>query len=150
MYAATALERCGHQPGVRIRSNVLGRESDEAIQWQPRFPGHDRLLDWKRVTEDGAECIALLIVGTYCKWNVVRRLQSRLRERADWLVEIASSGEQIVLEVSGTDRGPFEPIIRQKMGQAGASPIKTSHSAACVVRFREPMAELRSDHDFGT
>lgn len=149
VYAATALERCGHRSGVGLALTVFGRSVEEALSWQARSPDDIRMVDINRVTEDGAECIALLVVGTHCQWTAVRRMQCRLGERADWIVEVSSSGEQIALEVSGTDRGAFEPRIRQKVAQAKATPVVVSRMAACVVRFADPKAELRSSHDSG-
>jgi len=102
------------------------------------------MLDMNRVTEDGAECLALLIAGLHCRWRALRRQQWRLGEGADWLVQELPSGREVVLEVSGTDAGPFEPRIRKKKAQAMlANP--GGPAAACVVRFLEPKAALWSD-----
>jgi hypothetical protein len=147
MYAATALERSGHCPGVSLALTVFGRSIGEALSWRVRSPDDVRMVDTNRVTEDGAECIALLVVGTHCQWTAVRRMQWRLGERADWIVEEASSGEQIAIEVSGTERGAFEPRIRQKLAQAEATPVVASRVAACMVRFADPKAELRTSHE---
>jgi hypothetical protein len=71
----------------------------------------------------------------------VRRLQSQLGEGADWLLEEAGTKRRIVLEVSGTDEGPFERRVREKSRQAALAALRGA-PAACVVRFLEPKALL--------
>lgn len=68
----------------------------------------------------------------------VRRLQPG--ESADWLLE-NDAGERIVLEISGTDDGPFYPRVRQKRGQAALASAR-GLPAVSVVRFLEPRAML--------
>jgi hypothetical protein len=144
MYASVALERQHHAPGVGFAVVVRGQSKEEVLVWRERLPSEAPMLDMNRVTEDGAECLALLVAGTHCRWRALRRLQWRLGEGADWLVEELPSGAEIVLEVSGTDAGPFERRIRQKKAQAiAANP--GGRVAACVVRFLEPKATLWSD-----
>lgn len=145
MYAAIALERQRHVSGVEFLVTVSNTLVNETIVWRKRKAKDASMLDMNRVTEDGAECLALLVVGQQCSWRAVRRLQSRLRQRADWLVEIPS-GETLAFEVSGTESGPFERRIREKKAQAEAA-AQAGGAAACVVRFLEPKAKLWSDHD---
>lgn len=146
MYGSVALERQRHAPGVDFVASIRGRTVNETLVWRVRSANDAQMVDINRVTADGAECLALLIVGLHCSWRAVRRLQWRLGEGADWLVEEAASGEGIVLEVSGTDEGPLEPRIRKKKAQAQAA-AGACHAAACVVRFLEPTATLWNDHD---
>ena len=87
------------------------------------------MLDIRRATEDGAECVALGLIGHHCRsWRLVRRLQSCFGEGADWLFEDIESGAKLVLEISGTDDGPFEHRLGAKMGQA------SSEGIICVAR----------------
>lgn len=95
--------------------------------------------DFNRVTEEGAEALALALTGRRCGWKVKRRLQSRLSEGADWL--IGSGGQNVIVEVGGTDEGDLEMLYKRKVTQAqGASWPKGTARAACVVRFVEPKA----------
>jgi hypothetical protein len=73
----------------------------------------------------------------------VRRLQSNAGEGADWLAE-NDAGQAIVLEISGTDDGPFEPRVPTKQSQALRAARKSGASpAVCLVRFLEPKAMLK-------
>jgi hypothetical protein len=141
--AAVALER-RYQPGVRLAAVVRGLPLEIGLVWRPRRPKDASMLDAKRATEDGAECIALALLGHDTSWRLVRRLQSRLGEGADWLVKDPKTGHCTVLEISGTDDGPFERRLRSKVMQA-RSAASGRGAAACVVRFLEPRAELYTD-----
>jgi hypothetical protein len=99
------------------------------------------MLDIDRATQDGAEGVTLGLIGRHRPWRLIRRLQPRYTERADWLVEDADSGDRLVLEISGTDRGAMEPRLREKTAQAKLSPAARL-AAACVVRFLAPSAAL--------
>jgi len=145
MCAAIALERQNHAPGVAFAVSLNDELTDETLVWRKRAPHDATMVDMNRATEDGAECLALLVVGRHCAWRVIRRLHSRRRERADWIVE-DQSGREIALEVSGTDAGPFEPRVRQKTAQARAAALG-GDAASCVVRFLEPKATLWTDHE---
>jgi hypothetical protein len=100
-----------------------------------------------RVTEEGAVAIALALSARHCRWRVVRCLQSRLSEGADWLM-IDAEERRVVLEVGGTDEGRLEALLSAKLGQARRS-LFARHGtpAACVVRFADPRARLQSDHE---
>jgi hypothetical protein len=80
----------------------------------------------------------------YRKWRLVRRLQSEDGEGADWLVVDPQSGEEFLLEVSGTDEGPFERRVREKRAQASQAALAAGRGkpAVSVVRFLEPKAML--------
>jgi hypothetical protein len=138
--AALALQRRGHAPRVKLLLAVGASVFEEALAWEPRSGVH--MLDERRVTEDGAECVALTILGHHRgHWRLVRRLQPRRKERADWLLEDTASGQEIVLEISGTDEGPFEPRVREKRSQAALA-ARGRRPAVSVVRFLEPQAML--------
>ena len=138
-YAALALQR-RHKPGVKLSLVIAGKEIDEALTWRPR--PSTTLVDTKRATEDAAECVALAIVGHHRKWRIVRRLQSELGEGADWLMLNTESGQEIVLEISGTDAGPFETRVRKKRSQAALAATVRGTPAVSVVRFSDPKAML--------
>ena len=143
--AAVALER-RHRPGVHLTGTVEGLTIDEQVRWRARTPGAAVYEDLNRVTEEGAEAIALALALLHRGWRVERRLQSRLAEGADWLLVDASSGSEIVLEVSGTDEQDLTVLFGRKLDQARRSPFAgVGTPAACVVRFLEPSAKLASD-----
>jgi len=145
MCAAIALERQRHAPGVGFAVSVNDELIAETLVWRKRAPHDATMVDMNRATEDGAECLALLVIGRHCSWRAVRRLHSRRREHADWIVE-DQSGREIALEVSGTDAGPFGQRVRQKTAQAKAAALGGA-AASCVVRFLEPKATLWSDDE---
>jgi hypothetical protein len=49
--------------------------------------------------------------------------------------------ETIVLEISGTDKGPFEARVREKRGQVALA-ARRGRPLVSVVRFLEPKAML--------
>lgn len=136
-HAAIALQR-RHRPGVELATSVNGESIREVLTWRPATESDAVMVDAKRATEEGAECIALALVGRFRQWRIVRRLQPG--ESADWLLE-NDAGELIVLEISGTDDGPFNPRVRQKRGQAALASAR-GLPAVSVVRFLEPRAML--------
>ena len=143
--AAVALER-RHPPGVHLVGSVQGAPIDEEIRWRPRQPNAAAYQDLNRVTEEGAEAIALSLACTHRGWRVQRRLQARLAEGADWLMVDPSTRVEVVLEVGGTDEQDLETLFDRKIAQARRSPFAAVGTpAACVVRFLQPSAKLRSD-----
>lgn len=100
---------------------------------------HDR----DRVTEDGAEAVALATVHRSRGWRVVRRLQRR--HNADWLLE--QTGEErslrFALEVSGVGRGGIAGRLREKLEQVAKSPDVDERWAG-VVGFEQPAVALHS------
>jgi hypothetical protein len=68
-YAAVALQR-RYRPGVALAISIDDGEVVEALTWRPRTATDAQMVDTRRATEDGAECIALSIVE-----------RSRLRRR---------------------------------------------------------------------
>ncbi|KYF76810.1 hypothetical protein BE11_22365 [Sorangium cellulosum] len=138
--AAVALER-RHEPSVLMALALAGRSIEEVLVWRKRGAAAADKIDEKRATEDGAEAVALGIVGHHRpQWRLVRRLQSRRRERADWLFA-GSDGAFVVLEISGTDAAAIGPRESEKRAQAASSTV-ARRAAACVVRFLEPRASL--------
>jgi len=144
--ACVALER-RHSPGVVLDATIHQASLREEIRWT-RLPARvASTQDILRVTEEGAVAIALALSARHCRWRVIRALQSRLGEGADWLM-VDGANQRIVLEVSGTDEGHLGPLLSMKMEQARNSIFaRRCRPAACVVRFVEPRALLQSDHE---
>lgn len=142
---AVALQR-RHTPGVHLTGAVSDETLDEEVHWTP-VEGAALFEDIKKVTEEGAEALALaLAVRCGGAWTITRRLQQRLGEGADWLL-VDESGAEMVLEVSGTDEGDLDARLKAKTQQAKESMYSRTAGgrgipAACVVRFLEPKAVL--------
>ena len=136
--AVIALER-RHQPGVALQLELAEGDVSEQLMWQPRPASDARMMEAKRATEDGAECIALAVAHQHRGWRLLRRLQSGSAEHADWLLEESATGRKIVLEISGTDEGPLERRVRDKRGQAALA-ARMGAPVASVIRFLEPRA----------
>ncbi len=139
--AALALERNAHEPGVSISLDLERVRSRGSIAW-PRVgtSGIDQ-HDNNRLTEDGAEVVALALAHRYRSWRVFRRMQRE--EHADWLLEDIHGGvcQFVALEVSGVDRGSIAARLSQKLVQVGKNTI-VDQRWACVVGFEEPTAAL--------
>jgi len=144
--ARVALER-RHSPGVTLDATVHSAPEREELRWSKLPARIASTQDNLRVTEEGAVAIALALSARHCRWRVVRCLQSRLGEGADWLM-IDALKRHVVLEVGGTDEGSLGALLSVKMEQARNSIFsRRSRPAACVVRFVEPRALLQSDHE---
>lgn len=144
--ACVALER-RHAPGVTLDVALHGAPEREEIRWSKLPAGVAGTQDDLRVTEEGAVAIALALSARHCQWRVVRCLQSRLGEGADWLM-IDAAERRVILEVGGTDEGRLEALLSAKLEQARRSPFSPRGTpAACVVRFVDPRALLWSDHE---
>lgn len=146
--AVIALQR-RHRPGVRLTGEMPGRKLDKELRWKVRDAAASSYEDMNRVTEEGAEAIALALACSDGPLVVERRLQSRLAEGADWLLRDRLTGSRVVLEVGGTDEQDLAALLERKVAQARRSPFSSkSAPAACVVRFLEPRAILwRDDGD---
>ena len=99
--------------------------------------------DANRITEDGAEAIALAVAHKTKAWRVVRRLQRE--EHADWLLEHQDNGVRklVALEVSGVDKGTIRDRLREKLAQVTKS-SDVDQRCAGVVGFQQPEAALLS------
>ena len=138
--AAMALERNGHAPGVRVSLDLEHVLSNGSLLWSHADMSMIEMHDHNRITEDGAEAVALALAHRHRAWRVVRRMQRR--ERADWLLEDVR-GNEIALEVSGVDRGNIAGRLSQKVRQ-GAKKADIGQRWASVVGFEEPAVALRS------
>lgn len=135
---AVALDR-RHQPGVTMGIDLFGLVTEARVSWRSPPTGAATMLDRKRVTELGAEAIALVIVHEARGWVASRRLQEG--EFADWLL-VDRNGQKVALEVSGTDGESVEARIREKLAQVAKCEAGEMR-AACVVRFLEPTTLAR-------
>lgn len=141
--AALSLQQNGHESPAGIRLDVERTVTRGMLSW----PGSDLSVldqhDSKRLTEDGAEAIALALGHRARGWRIVRRLQQG--EHADWLLE--EPGEQaslrIALEVSGVARGSITSRLTQKLEEVSESEDVDQRWAG-VVGFQQPVAALRS------
>lgn len=138
---ALALQRRDHVPGCPLEVTFQGVAS----------PGLVAFLDWvtvplitstqfdrHRVTEDGAEAVALALVSASRSWSIRRRLQRG--ESGDCLMEDPQD-RMVVLEVSGID-GPLDhQRLEEKLRQVSKSTV-APHRSACVVAFTPPAASL--------
>ena len=139
--AALALERNDHASGVEISLDLERVLSSSLLSW----PGADLSKidqhDHNRITEDGAEAVALALVHRHRAWRVIRRMQRE--EHADWLLEDAREGRRriVALEVSGVDRGSIVARLSEKLTQVSKS-VDVDQRWAGVVGFEEPVAAL--------
>jgi hypothetical protein len=139
--AALALERNAHASGVRVSLDLERVLSSGLLSW----PGADLSTidqhDHNRITEDGAEAVALALGHRHRAWRVIRRMQRE--EHADWLLEDANEGGRrvIALEVSGVDRGSIGSRLSEKLAQVAKS-VDVDERWAGVVGFEEPTAAL--------
>lgn len=141
--AALGLERNGHEPGVAIALDVDRITNSGRLSWQTADLTKIDQHDSNRITEDGAEAIALVLAHRGRGWRVVRRLQKE--EHADWLLEQTEEERRqvIALEVSGVDRGSIKGRLRVKLAQVAKS-FDVDQRWAGVVGFEQPTAALRS------
>jgi hypothetical protein len=144
--AALALERNHHTPGANAswdwnRVAVNGR-----FVWPTPDSHAITQHDVHRITEDGAEAVALVLVHRHTRWRVVRRLQRE--EYADWLLEDYSNGrrELIAFEVSGVDNGSIANRVAEKLAQVSRSK-DVDQKWVGVVGFERPNACLCSTLD---
>ena len=138
--AALALERSRHKSGVRFAMDLERVITSGLLSWPVADLGKVGQHDYNRITEDGAEAVAL--VGAYQarKWRVVRRMQRE--EYGDWRLEDAG-GQEIALEVSGVDRGSIVKRLSEKLAQVAKS-MEVDQRWAGVVGFEKPTIALRS------
>lgn len=139
--AALALERNGHASGVSVALNLDLVLSNCFLSW----PGADLNKidqhDHNRITEDGAEAVALAL-GSLCReWRIIRRMQRE--EHADWLLEDLRAGKRqvVALEVSGVDKGSIVARLSEKLAQVSKS-TDVHQRWAGVVGFEDPTATL--------
>ena len=135
--AALGLERNGHGSGVEISVDVERLVTEGVLSWPAvdfsRLDQHDH----HRVTEEGAEAVALVLAHEDRGWRVVRRMQRE--EYADWLLEELDeeSRRLVALEVSGVNRGSLKKRLAEKLEQVAKS-VDVHQRWAGVVGFEKP------------
>ncbi|HEV7667609.1 MAG TPA: hypothetical protein VGS22_03730 [Thermoanaerobaculia bacterium] len=141
--AALSLQSNGHASPVDIRLDVDGTVTHGGLTWPSSDSDFLEQHDSKRLTEDGAEAIALALSYQARGWRVVRRMQQG--ESADWLLEGPSKGtrQRIALEVSGVARGSITSRLTEKLAQVTKSE-DVDEQWAGIVGFEEPVTALRS------
>ena len=136
---ALALARAKHAPGVLARVENAGEVGQAMIRWAPPpdVPLALDLSDGKRVTEDGAEAIALAFVHARSGWTVRRRIQQG--GSGDWLLTSPSKTKMaLALEVSGTVTDDARGRLTVKLAQVAGVTEKRCVRAAVVVGFQRP------------
>jgi hypothetical protein len=147
--AALALGRSGHASGVSLTVALDGTSDLLALRWVDVDLRELLLYDYNRITEDGAEAVALAVGHCYRGWRVVRRMQRE--EYADWLLERTGEGirELVALEVSGVDRGRISVRLPEKIAQVSRC-TDVDQRWVSVVGFEKPCVEMKfvkADHD---
>ena len=132
-FGALALQRAGHSSPVRAGVDHGGREDSADIEWLSHDSTLLQVLDEHRITEDGAEAVALAYVNATAGWVVKRRLQRW--ERADWL--LLNEGRWLALEVSGTAAGDPLARLEDKKKQLSLCSLPAGRLAV-VVAFDRP------------
>lgn len=118
LHAAVALQRETHAVGVSLDAHVFRVAAGPTLHWRPRSNDAGEMLDANRVTELGAEAVALALVHETQGWIARRRLQRG--DSADWLLE-DESGKLVALEVSGTVVGDAQARLAEKLLQGNRS-----------------------------
>jgi len=113
------------------------------------------VIDTNRVTEDGAEGVALAFVHAHSGWAVVRRGQRG--GFADWILSSTSQQRMLALEVSGTVSEERRNELNRKVSMAilraerladaeapdaGPGGAETQIAYAEVSRWEEALAAL--------
>ena len=130
-----ALQREGHASpaAAEIVENHFDRSTGEIV-WLHQDTDRLEVLDTNRITEDGAEAIALTYVNERAGWIVKRRRQRN--ESGDWLLQNGS--RWLVLEVSGTRTGDFAGRLAARINQVSGCTLRVNERIAVVVDFQSP------------
>ena len=141
--AALGLQRNEHASGVGFQMDIESAVSRCALLWPAADLARAEQHDSKRITEDGAEAIALAVAHKTRAWGVVRRMQQG--KHADWLLEHKDNGMRtlVAFEVSGTDEQSIAAPMRKKLIQV-AKATDVDQRCAGIVGFKRPEAALRS------
>jgi hypothetical protein len=130
---ALALQRAGHASPVPAEIDHEGAEGVAEVEWLPQDSSLLQVLDGNRITEDGAEAVALAYASSWAGWVVKRRLQRW--ESADWLLSRAA--RWLALEVSGTATGDPFARLKEKQQQVARCSLPAER-LAIVVAFARP------------
>lgn len=141
LHVALALQRRDHASPCAITMHTGSDRHRASLHWRMRDPAAAQQIEPKRITEVGAEAVALALVSLALDWEVDRRAFDG--SGADWVVTERSTGRVIYLEVGGTDVGSVEEVLSKKIRQVEGGVGEMGFDvAACAVRFREPIARL--------
>ena len=132
-YSALALQRSGHVSPVRSNVEHDGEKAATQIEWPRQDMAALGVIDNHRVTEDGAEAVALAYVNLKASWVVKRRLQRG--ESADWLLN--NSTGWLAMEVSGTITDSPQGRLAEKKQQVSRCSLPAERLAV-VVAFDSP------------
>jgi hypothetical protein len=111
-----------------------GQETSAEIEWLTQGLTLLDVLDSHRVTEDGAEAVALTYANFKAGWVVKRRLQRG--ESADWLLR--NEAGWLALEVSGMIAGDPLARLKQKQHQVSRCSLPVDR-LAIVISFDRPL-----------
>ncbi len=129
-----ALARAGHSSPVDAVTEHDGRHGGASIEWRLHDSAILGAVDEHRLTEDGAEAVALAYAHAVGRWLVKRRV--RRGEYADWLLQ--TDGQSLALEVSGTVTDDGRGRLKEKKEQVARCTLPASRMAV-VVAFMQPM-----------
>ncbi len=137
-YGALALQRAGHSSPIETDIEQEGKFVTSDIEWDQQDMTPVHMIDSKRLTEDGAEAVAIAYVHYYAGWVIKRRLQPG--ESADWLLTRAT--DSLAMEVSGTTAEKPESRILEKVRQVSRCTLPAERLAV-VVSFAKPLILAR-------
>ena len=135
VFGSLALQRSGHASPKSLLVDHSGRTRHGHIEWPTQDTALLLVLDRKRVTEDGAEAVALSYVHIVAGWAVKRRLQQG--EGADWLLE--QNKQWLALEISGLEAGSGQTRLREKLRQMREQCVLPVQRLAVVAHFEGPL-----------
>lgn len=130
---ALALLRAGHISPVSANIEDGGQKTVTKIEWEGEALSVLETVDSHRLTEDGAEAVALAYVHRKAAWVVKRRLQRG--ERADWL--LGNGTGWMAIEVSGTITASPQSRLAEKKQQLSHCSLPAERLAV-VVAFHCP------------
>lgn len=130
---AISLQRSSHISPVKADIDHDGEATSTQVLWSHQDATVFDVIDSNRLTEDGAEAVALSYVHFKAAWVVKRRLQRG--ESADWLLNNASGW--LALEVSGTVSGDPLARLAEKKEQVSRCTLPAQR-LAIVVAFNNP------------
>jgi len=132
-FGALALQRAGHESPVRAIVYHGDKEITADLEWHSQDSTLLQVLDNNRITEDGAEAVALAYASSSAGWVMKRRLQRS--ESADWLLH--NEERWLALEVSGVETGDPWARLEDKKRQVARCSL-AAERLAVVVAFDRP------------
>jgi hypothetical protein len=132
-FGALAMQRAGHKCPATAAVIHDGLETVAGIEWLAEDLSVLDGLDYNRVTELGAEAVALTYVNAKAGWVMKRRLQRG--DHADWLME--NEDGSMAVEVSGTVAGDPLGRLGEKKRQVAECSLPV-YRLAVFVGFERP------------